>query len=345
MANREVTIAGAALTPPATADGTLLFKTGFEGTSQVENHTTSQYDHFTGTDNSVSPALDWLKFKRKQISDYLGGGQLYYEGGSPSIRLASVVTDPTNPSNKVLRFWLKEPNVIRSSDNLLYKSRIQMDIYGAAKGIQDMYQKVRFYMPQSMAALKNYVKPTDPRVTNISWLTIAEFWNNMVHSTFNYEYRLTVGIGKDAGANQPLYFHFQAEDYTKNNGAYVPILVGERHEAKSFAIPFGTWMTIEYFYRDGNWNAVGDKPAGHFYMAVTPDGGKKVVLFNENIPTHNTNDPASDKLTHWNPLKLYTDIHVPNYMKNQGIPMEFYWDDFEIWMDKVPDEVKAVLPQ
>lgn len=196
------------VTPPATADGTLLFKTGFEGTSQVENHTTSQYDHFTGTDNSVTPSLDWLKFKRKQISEYLGGGQLYYEGGSPSIRLASVVTDPTNSSNKVLRFWLKEPNVIRSSDNLLYKSRIQMDIYGAAKGIQDMYQKVRFYMPQSMAALKNYVKPTDSRVTNISWLTIAEFWNNMVHSTFSYEYRLTVGIGKDAGANQPLYFHF-----------------------------------------------------------------------------------------------------------------------------------------
>lgn len=304
--------------------GELLFNSGFEGNTVITANQSGD-DYISGVDNSVVAPNDWsIMTMDDNRSPYLGTARVQYEGGTRDIRKAEIVADPVNPNNNVLHFWVTEPNAADFS-----KTRIQFNIYGSNNGrkpgIMKMYQRVRMYLPEGMATLKDYPDA-------ITWLTIAEFWNNNTWSDAPYPFRLSIGMKKGAGHGE-LHFSLNTEDYDFGTGSFTQIY-GEQNP--SFDIPFGKWMTIEYYLQDGNLTQVGSKNPGYFMMTVTPDGGDRTVIFSKQTATHNTQDPNSDGLTMWNPMKLYTSKQLMNWMKSQGQPLEIYWDDLAIWSGKVP---------
>jgi|GEM_PF-1362359 len=327
----------------------LLFHSGFEAGTRMKS--TLNSDELVGVDNSVSGANDWSKFtKDNKGYPEAGSFKLYFEGGDSTKRKVRLAPDPKNPANTVLRFTVYESNAVKNpTDTVAFKTRIQGQVSRAEPGITKYYQSVRMYFPSStMQLLDKY--PDD-----ISWYSLAEFWNNGVWGNPPVApdpYRLTVGMSHKKGAGNPFYFHFSCDDYTikfkpdgLNPEKYIPTRVAGGGALDS-AIPSDTWITVEYYYQEGDWKPTKDRPAGHFYMTVQSDGGKKQTLFNQRVPTMHTNavEPP-DGLTTYHPLKFYTNKQIADYMKANHTPMEILWDDLTIYSNKIPDdtELKTAL--
>jgi hypothetical protein len=305
-------------------EGELLFRSGFEPDSRVvhQSESLTSDDDIVGQDLSVEGPSDWVNDIDK--SQNLGNFNLQYQGGDSSMRFARIVPEPGNPDNQVLHFRLKQANVGDGQ-----KARIQANIYESRNqnmpGIRELYQSMRLFIPEEMAVLKNYP-------AKISWLTIMEVWNNIQWVDDPYPFRITVGIGKPAAAPGELHFMVGAEDYQypegDQGGKYLEIW----HEMNTqLAVPLGKWMELEYYIREG------DNETGRFYLAMTPEGGEKQVVFNITDFTHNTKDSEPDGITLWNPMKLYTSRQLMDYVRNQGLSLQVYWDDFSIWKDRRPE--------
>ncbi|NJO68273.1 MAG: hypothetical protein HC830_02465 [Bacteroidetes bacterium] len=234
------------------------------------------------------------------------------------MRFARIIPEPGNSKNKVLHFWVNQPNVDGS------KTRIQANIYADkqkhTEGIKELYQSVRLFLPTDMEVIKSFPE-------KISWLTILEVWNNIQWVDDPYPYRLTVGIGKPTGEKSELHFMVDAEDYDYSTKKYIELW----HDMnKTIAVPIGKWFTLEYYMKEGN------AQSGRFYMAITPEGGKKQVIFDITNFTHNTKDPNPDGITLWNPMKLYTSKKLVDYTRGQGKALQIYWDDFSVWKNRKP---------
>jgi hypothetical protein len=87
---------------------------------------------------------------------------------------------------------------------------------------------------------------------------------------------------------------------------------------------------MDYYVKEGN------NETGRFYLAITPEGGKKQVVFDVKNYTHMTKDPAPNGFSGYNPMKLYTSKELVNFMKSQGKTLQVYWDDFKLWTNKQP---------
>ncbi len=307
-------------------NGTLLFHSGFEPDSKVvPGRPGSYHDAITGIDKSVAPPNDWSTDISEK--DMLGKFSLQYEGSDSMWRSARIIPEPGNPANHVLRFWANIQNVEE-----IGKTRIQANIYGADRGLKELYQSVRIFLPGDMEAVKTFPDA-------IHWLTIMEVWNNITWSLkVPYGFRITVGMGKPSAEARDLYFMVDAEDCLLDgtlarNGdprqKYVKIW---RDMNLNIPIPVGKWMTLDYYIKEGN------ADTGRFWMAVTPDGGQKQVVFDIKGFTHGTTDPAPDGITHWNPMKLYTSKALTRHVLDQGKALQLYYDDFAIWEGRTPEE-------
>lgn len=311
-------------------NGRLLFNSGFEPDSKVVPvRPGSSDDDIVGVDHSVAPPNDWVADLDK--SGKLGNFNLQYEGGDTTQRFARIIAEPGNPGNRVLHFWASQPNVSRYG-----KTRIQANIYASeapgqtVPGIRELYQSVRMYLPADMEEVKTYPD-------KISWLTIMEVWNNITwRLDVPYGFRITVGMGKPDSAARELYFMVDAEDCLLDGTInpqgeprqkYVTIW---KEMNQQMPIPVGKWLTLEYYIKEGN------AGTGRFYMAVTPEGGEKRVIFDIHNFTHGTGDPAPDGIKHWNPMKLYTSKALTEHMMAQGKALQIYWDDFSIWEGRRP---------
>ncbi len=293
--------------------GTLIFQSGFEPDSKVVSRGTDA--DISGTDHSFSDHNDW-------VTDFdnnpdIGNFNLQYQGGDSTQRFAKITPEPGNPSNHVLQFWLNEPNVEGS------KGRIQANLYGN-KGMKEFYQSVRIFLPSDFNTVRKFPE-------KISWLTIAEFWNNITWSqTVPYRFRITLGIGKPVATESDLYFILDAQNcelFPDGSQKYTT-LWSETNQAVK--IPIGKWFTLEYYYKEG------DASTGKFYMTIEPEGGKKEVIYDLTKITHNSTDPNPDGVTDFNPMKLYTSKKLINYMHAEGKTLQIYWDDFKLWKDGQP---------
>ncbi|RZJ77158.1 MAG: alpha/beta hydrolase [Flavobacterium sp.] len=220
------------------------------------------------------------------------------------------------------------------------EQQYKTELKATAESIQKYYQSVRMYLPSStMNVLKNYPD-------NLNWYSLAEFWNNAAWGKAPADpYRLTVGLHHNKGADNAFYFHFSADKYRikyKEDGKtpekYIPTDLRDNRDS-SFKIPVDTWITVEYYLQEGNWKATAQRPAGHFYMTVQPDGGKKQVLFNERVATihpDQTIDP--DGVTSIHPMKFYTSKLVGDFMKQNKTPLEILWDDLVMYTNKIPND-------
>ena len=302
-------------------EGVLLFRSGFEPESRIIHlgNPFTDSDKIAGRDLSVQPPNDWVE--DIDNSDQLGFFSLQYQGADTTRRYARIIPEPGNPDNHVLLFRIHEPWVNQWGSHL---ARIQANIYDSwpnsrMEGIRELYQKVRLFMHEDMEVLKNYPHKID-------WLTIFELWNNQTWDDAPYAFRITVGTGKPHPESRELYFMAEAEDYDTERGR---MKIWDEMQT-AIPVPIGQWMTLEFYIREGN------DETGRFYMAMTPDGGEKKVIFDVQNYTHNTEDPEPTGIHLWNPMKLYTSTHLTNFVRDQGKSLQVYWDDLEIWKDRRP---------
>ena len=234
------------------------------------------------------------------------------------MRYARIIPEPGNPKNHVLHFWLDHPNVDNS------KGRIQGNLYNN-NGLKEIYQSVRMLLHNDFNTVRTY--PSE-----IHWLTIAEFWNNITWSqTVPFRFRITLGIGKPTPNESDLYFILDAQDcelFADGKQKYTTIWAETNQDVK---VPIGKWFTMDYYYKEG------DNQNGRFYLSITPEGEKKLVVFDLTKITHNTQDPNPDGVGDFNPIKLYTSKGPIEYMKSKHKTLQIYWDDFGLWKNRRPE--------
>ncbi|MBC7721441.1 MAG: hypothetical protein H7068_05410 [Pedobacter sp.] len=305
-------------------DATLVFQTGFEGTSQVivnsknvPSFITPGYDidDIVGVDNTLSKKNDWVK----DLDNNPDAGQflIEYTGGDTTQRFVKIIPEPGNPKNHVLQFWLNDSWHASEGQQ---KARIQTDIYNIKEGFKEIYQTERVFLTEDFVVLKSYPD-------KINWLTIAEFWNNeWWMKGEKYGFRLTLGIGKASAEASDLNFILNAE-----NAGQKEVWNANTTTTPKVKVPIGKWFTMDYYYKEGN------EKTGRFYMAITPDGGTKQVVFDVTNFTHNTDDPNPNGVTGFSPMKLYTSKDVVGFVKSQGKTLQIFWDDFKLWKGKKPE--------
>jgi hypothetical protein len=293
--------------------GELVFQSGFEPASRVVSSGADA--DIVGKEQATGMSGDWV-----QDLDHhpeVGEFTLQYQGGDDSQRFARIVPEPGNPDNHVLHFWLREANVNGK------KGRVQANLYGG-RGWKEFYQSVRIYLPEDFSALRSFPDA-------ISWLTIAEYWNNITwNPSVPHGFRITLGIGKAPGAGRALHFMVDAEDGRRlpdGRQVYTTLWSDVNHWV---AVPIGRWFTAEYYYREG------DDEHGRYQMSIQPEGGERVVVFDGARLTHNSADPAPDGVSDFNPMKLYTSRRLLEHMKSRGKTLQIYWDDFELWKNRRP---------
>lgn len=284
--------------------GTLLFQTGFGGSTRLEPLANGNH-HPTGRDDALTSS-DW----KTDIARFGNPSRtnIEYTGGNVRQRLASIAADPTNAGNAVLRFVLREAWPASENET---KARVQLDLYGLHPGFREFHQSVRVRLSPDFRNLESYP-------ARIGWLTLAEYWNNEWWNRDSlFGFRITVGIGKpDAGAHA-LNLFVEAEDKGR-----VHVWRVDDPTAK---IPVGQWFTLDTYYREGN------RGSGRFMLAVTPEDGARRVVYDVQNFTHNTGDPAPDGVTGYNPVKFYTSQAVVDHVRKSGGALQIDWDDLKIW--------------
>jgi hypothetical protein len=295
-------------------NGQLIFQSGFEPGSKVI--TRGSDADITGKDLSLPDHNDWERdFDENPV---IGNFSLQYQGGDSSMRFARIIPEPGNPKNHVLHFWLNEPNVGGT------KGRIQANIYGN-NNLREIYQSVRVFLHPDFNTVRSYPK-------KITWLTIAEFWNNITWSQeVPYRFRITLGLGKPVETESDLFFILDAQDcelFADGGQKYTTIWSETNEKTK---VPVGKWFKLDYYYKEG------DETTGRFWLAITPDGEERKIIFDLTHITHNTTDPSPDGLGDFNPLKLYTSKDLIGFIKEQGKTLQIYWDDFRLWKEKRPE--------
>ena len=288
----------------------LIFHSGFEPNTSVVVSNVEDFD-FVGEDLSVSMPNSWNSIKLESgryISASINCGP---QNVSNTSRGAEIVADPLNPSNNVLRFWGKYPN---EGDGL--KFRMQADMYSDQAGFDTLFYKVRMYLPHDFNTLKKLA-------STFTWFTIMEFWN---HSTPKEEmFRMTVDLKKINKGLDSLRFGLRTEKYNMAKSSFDGIT---NHTSNDFVVPIGKWITIEINIVDG------DKSTGKFYMAVTPQGKEKNVIFDYTLLTHHP-EIVPTGIKYFSPFKFYTYGYLVDTLRNAGKTGQIYWDDFEIWSDSI----------
>ncbi len=307
---------------PPMKDRILLFNSGFED-SVVCSSNPEGNDYLTGADKSVKGPNDWTKLNKGEYP-VITKFYIAYEGGDPSERFSAIVPDPVNPKNKVLTFKSIRPNVGKDK----YKSRIQAGIVSPKGEMPDICQSVRLYLHPDMEFLKSMPE-------KFGHLILFEWWNNSPGKDKSYISRTSLRIFKPE-ANKPGVFL----KVDSQNIDYAP--AGEKGQSRTgarffdrwsvvnteFEIPYGKWMTVEYYIKEG------DEKTGRFFMAITPDGGKRQVIFDVTGETYGHGNPEPPGFMSFAPMKLYTSKNITNYMTNNGKSLQVYWDDFKVWKTK-----------
>ena len=287
----------------------LIFNSGFEPSVDTIEHDSSSLE-IIGVDASVSAPNDW----ENDLEDHpnIGYHKVQFQGGDETDRLAEIVADPTNPANNALQYWILNPN---SGNN----GRVQGNIYNN-NGLHDIFYKTRLFLPSDFNLLKN--APFD-----FDFMTIMEFWNNANWTEEDYMYRIKVNLAKIVETPDSLRIRITGEIRNTETNKWDEDVFNIFNT--NFVVPVQKWMTCKVYFREG------DDCSGRFILTITPDGEAETIVHNVRNFTHHPDDPSPDGLSHFNPMKLYTDEEIVDYVRNQGGLLNVFWDDFEFWKDSV----------
>jgi hypothetical protein len=289
----------------------LLFQTGFNNTV-LTNGDYKNVD-FSGTDPDYLVKNDWDIYK---AHSKIGFVEIGYEDGDDSQRKASIVDDMDSIENKVLKYQIFEPHVKEGSD---LKGRIQLSVHDN-NCIKELYQTVKLKLHPDLAY---YEQRSDP----LFWFTLFEFWNNGAWTKEKFPFRVSVNLNKKEGVGNPINFRVKS-DFQKCRTCNWKEVWGETNT--SFPLIYGEWMEIELYIKEG------DEKNGRFYMAVTPNNGTKIVLFDIHNTTQHPKEKCPDGFTHFEAMKIYTSDDDINYMKEGNKELSIFWDDWKLYTNKTP---------
>ena len=191
----------------------------------------------------------------------------------------------------------------------------------------EIVNSVDIYIPCSWRALTKIEG-------GISWLTIQEYWCASAGIPVDGEpqFRMTLGVLKNPGKGNKLYFDLKAQDLETTRKAdgswmenYTTLYELDDRESKRFEIPFGRWFNLRTEI------LAGDSMNGHFRLVATDHKGRETVIFDEVCQTAATGyfKPGAKQPLYKSvsPLKLYTSVKMLHFMK--GKPLEIYYDNWK----------------
>ncbi|NQX60825.1 hypothetical protein [Paenibacillus qinlingensis] len=302
--------------------GPVIFRSGFEAGSVgvTDPSDTGTITRITGTDTSVSAPNDWTT----HLNGYSKFGDLVFEGHSggdtSTSRFAKIVADPTpgGSGNKVLQYWLG--NSGGSAD----RGRVQALLKNNTN-LTEVFYKYRMYLHPDIELVKQSVDPN-------GWFTLAEFWNQPSWTSgAQYPFRMSLNLTKDLGVGKPFKLRISGQTTPTSSEDDTTQFVTVWEERNDWNVPTGVWLNMEVYYKQGDANS------GRFYLAITPEGGEKRVVFDVTNWTYHPQNPAPEGLTHFHPLKLYTSRTLTNFVKDHGGALQILWDDLEFWPSMSPD--------
>ncbi len=289
------------------------FKSGFEPNVYLRqyelNGVPSPYHaDIYGTD--ATTGYDWET--DLDGSPAVGDFRIYYEVGDTSDARATIVNDPVNPSNRVLKFQLLAANVPNGAHP---KGRIQAVMHNNDH-LKRFSLSVKLFLPTDIDVLRSYNG-------TFTWLTLMEFWNNLPRRPFPF--RITLNIQKpDTAVGSPLYFGVHAQTMNPTDSTWDDVW-SERNE--TYPVPTGQWMTLTTDFVEG------DAAAGRYKVTITDTHHVVHTLFDVTNYTHHPDDPAPDGMANFNPMKLYTSGTLIDGMTAAGAELSVFWDDFELRID------------
>jgi hypothetical protein len=195
-------------------------------------------------------------------------------------------------------------------------TRAQMSlIFGEDKRQEVYHSSHRMLLGYDLGYLKNYSG-------SIGWFTIFEIWNRVmpgVSGNTAGSARWGIGIHKGTGVGSALYWELEGQymqDATKQfDDLFTPV------RNTSVAIPFGKWVTLDFYFKRGTGSN------GQIRVTMTPDGGVTQTLFD--IRNHTVYPGRSDLYLHaWQPMKLYLDDKLLDWMRSKGKRVEAWYNDF-----------------
>ena len=176
----------------------LIFHSGFESNTQTSNENDQDVD-IIGIDESVVAPNDWVNDLDEHPD--IGYFKIQYQGGNTTQRQAEIIVDPTDASNRVLHYWIKEPNTSSAG-------RIQANIYNNNNNITNLYFKTRLYLSHDF----NIIKEAGFRTR---WMTLMEFWNDAFWDNEEHPFRIGVSLQK-LTSTEPDSLHISVHAQTRN---------------------------------------------------------------------------------------------------------------------------------
>ncbi len=272
---------------------------------ELNGNINTNYADIYGTDNTTG--YNWVA--DFDNSPDIGNFRIYYEVGDTLKAKASIVLDPLNINNQVLKFKIDSANIPNNENP---KGRIQAAINGNTN-LKEFSFKVKLYLHPDIDTLRYYND-------DFNWLTLMEFWNNSSNQPFPF--RITLNIQKpDSLVGSPLYFG--AHGQTKITGGLWNDVWAEIDT--SYIVPTGEWLTFETYFHEG------DSFNGRYKVVVTDSLNNSHTLFDITDFTHHPDDPNPDGVTNFNPMKLYTSGVLIDGMRQNNAELSVFWDNFEIW--------------
>jgi hypothetical protein len=261
-----------------------------------------------------------------------GSMSVQYQGGDLSQREALILDDPLIPGNQILGFFLREANV-DTGDGEADRGRVQLNAYDATQlHARELRVRTRMYLRSDVDLLRGMSKAFE-------WLTISEWWNNASWTGEPFPFRVSVNIVKPL-PRRGSQLNFKARAQTLDTATQQWSRTVWQVTNRSVPVPVGKWVTLEYSYLEGN------ASSGRFYLLMTPDGGRPVVLFDIRSWTHHPDDPSPNGLSQINPVKLYTSRDLIEYVSGRGGVLSVYWDDlaFRLCAERGPENSSPCAP-
>lgn len=287
------------------------FKSGFESNVYLNQYELNGSINLNNADiygTDTETGYDWETDLDAHAA--VGTFRIFYQEGDTAKAKASIVNDPLDNTNKVLKFQLDSANVPNED-----KGRIQAAINNNIN-LKTFSFKVKLYLHPDIDTLRYYND-------DFNWFTLMEFWNNGSYQPFPF--RITMNIQKpDTTVGSNLYFgtHGQTKDTINSlwNNVWSEI-------DYTYAVPTGQWLTFDTYFFEG------DSTDGRYKVTVTDTLNNTHTLFDITDYTHHPQDTLPDGVTNFNPMKLYTSGILIDGMNSVNAELSVFWDDFEFLID------------
>ena len=305
--------------PSGDGDGdpgqSFVFASGFEPGTQIQD-IDDLFGDIIGEDLSVAGPSDW---EGDLEGGLFGEFRVYYEGGTLDQRELRLGVDPEDDQNQVLEFILRAPNVAVVDDDEVAcndpgeerKGRIQAVLRQNAN-LRQLDYSVRMRLDGGFVLLSGADTP-------ITWLTVAEFWNNLPGQDFSF--RVTMNLNKlDAAVGTPLSWGLHGQ--TNDGDGWEDVWTHETEPAE-IPVPLGEWFELHVGLVEG------DAETGRVQVSMDYAGASYEII-DRAVYTYHPDDPAPDGLNDLNPLKLYTSGPLLCAVADAGESLVVRWDDLVI---------------